>query len=211
MRIFLLFCLVFFTLFIFGCGAPRIDLNIASQANVNPDHSGRPSPVIVKMYELKSDLAFNQSDFSALFSNPMQTLGADLLAADEITLVPGEVLKIAYQPTLETKFVGIVAGFRQMERAHWRIIKPVVPEEGGAVDLEFNDASVILIPDDQAGDWTPEEAVKEFQERTAAPPAETINEDIVNDPRNKTQETSSEPTPAPPVNNGYVIPGARRL
>ena len=30
-----------------GCGKPSIDLAVASQTNVNPDHTGRPSPVIV--------------------------------------------------------------------------------------------------------------------------------------------------------------------
>ena len=65
-----------------GCSSPpRIDLALASQPNINPDHSGRPSPVIVKTFELRTDLNFKQADFQSLFDRPVQVLGADLVAA----------------------------------------------------------------------------------------------------------------------------------
>ena len=36
-----------------ACSGGRAQLLVASQANVNPDFSGRPSPVVVKVYELR--------------------------------------------------------------------------------------------------------------------------------------------------------------
>jgi type VI secretion system protein VasD len=156
--------LLFALLCLAGCGKPRLDLNVASQPNVNPDYSGRPSPVLVNVYELRRDLAFKQADFASLFERPVPTLGADLIAADELVFIPGEARKVSYKPAADTRFVGIVAGFRQMERAQWRTIKDIDPEEKNILALEFNDVSILVIPNKKAEDWDPEEAVREFQQ-----------------------------------------------
>ncbi len=145
-----------------GCVKPRIDLAVASQANINPDHTGRPSPVIVKVYEMRSDLAFSQSDFHPLFESPVQVLGAELLAADEMVLVPGEARRITYDPVSEARFLGVLAGFRQMERAKWKIVTPVDAEKVNKVGIELRDVTVELIPQGEVSGWDPAEAVKEF-------------------------------------------------
>ncbi|MDL2274723.1 type VI secretion system lipoprotein TssJ [Desulfosarcina sp. OttesenSCG-928-G10] len=152
-----------------GCGNARLDLKVASQPNVNPDNSGRPSPVRVKTYELRNDLAFKQADFQTLLDNPVQSLGADLIATDELVFIPGEARKMSYEPTPETRFIGVVAGFRQMDRARWRVIKAIDPEEDYEIALEFNDTAILVIPDNMAEDWEPEEAVKAFQQQMAQP------------------------------------------
>ncbi|MCL2340781.1 MAG: type VI secretion system lipoprotein TssJ [Proteobacteria bacterium] len=156
-----------------GCASkPRIELAVASQPNVNPDVTGRPSPLIVKVYELRRDVAFNQADFQTLFTKPMQALSADLVAADELTLVPGEARRIKYKPDQETRFVGVVAGFRNMDRARWRVVKPVEPEGPSFLALEFNNVDILAIPDERASNWDPEAAVKNYEQKTV-PPAQT--------------------------------------
>jgi type VI secretion system protein VasD len=152
-----------------GCSQPRVELVVASQPNVNPDHSNRPSPVIVKIYELRNDLAFKQAEFALLFDNPLQVLGADLLAADELVFIPGEARRVAYQPDPGTRFVGIVAGFRQMDRALWRAVKPVDPEGENWFAFELNDATILIVPDEDAEDWDPEQTVRQFQQRLHPP------------------------------------------
>lgn len=152
-----------------GCSKPRVELAVASQPNVNPDHSSRPSPVIVKIYELRNDLAFKQAEFATLFDTPIQVLGADLIAADELVFIPGEARRIAYQPNPNTRFVGVVAGFRQMDRALWRVIKPVDPEEENWLSFELNDATILVVPDKEAEDWDPENAIRQFQQQLTKP------------------------------------------
>lgn len=166
----LLLCLLCCIPLSFGCSKSRIELAIASQPNVNPDHSGRPSPVIVKVLELRSDLVFKQAEFQTMFDTPLQVLGADLVAADELVFIPGEARRVAYQPTPNTKWIGIVAGFRQIDRALWRIIKPVDPKDKNWLSFELNDASIILVPDKDAKDWNPENAVRQYQQRLTPPP-----------------------------------------
>ena len=48
-----------------ACSGGRAQLLVASQANES-DFSGRPSPVVVKVYELRRGLAFRQADFQNL-------------------------------------------------------------------------------------------------------------------------------------------------
>lgn len=173
-KLFLALCLPFALACLAGCSSPRIDLAVASQPNVNPDHSGRPSPLLVKTFELRNELNFKQTDFQTLFDRPVQALGADLIAADEMTLIPGEARKIAYSPNAETKYLGVVASFRQMERAQWRMIKAVDAEKKNLIALEFNDTNILIIPDDKAGGWDPEESVKQFQQQLIRPEAQPL-------------------------------------
>lgn len=147
-----------------GCSKPSINLAVASQPNVNPDFSGRPSPVIVKMYELRNDMAFNSSDFHPLFETPLQVLGADLIAADELVFTPGEARKVEYELNSSTRFIGLVAGFRQMERGTWRVAKPVEVDSRNWIAMELTDTSILLIPDKEAKKWEPAEAVRTYQQ-----------------------------------------------
>ena len=52
---------------LFGCAsAPKptlVQVALSAQANVNPDSRGRPSPIVVRFYELKTPTAFNNADF----------------------------------------------------------------------------------------------------------------------------------------------------
>lgn len=177
--------------FLGGCAKPRIDLAVASQLNSNPDHTGRPSPVIVKVYELRSDLAFSQSDFRPLFETPVQVLGADLLAADELVLVPGEARRITYEPVEGTRFLGLLAGFRQMERANWKVVSSIDFERVNTVGIEIRDATLMLIPDEEALDWDPLQAVYKFHNPTGEDAAATDEGVSAEPPASSVRESSS--------------------
>lgn len=148
-----------------GCASPSIDISVASQPNVNPDHTGRPSPVILRIYELRSDLAFQQADFYSLFERYMQVLSADLLSAKELACAPGKPYTISYEPLPETRYIGIISGFRQIERSQWRVIVPVEAKKKNPVLIEVNDTTVFLVPEEHRKGWTPEEAIEFFKQQ----------------------------------------------
>ena len=99
---------------------------IQGASELNPSVSQRPSPLLLRVYELKSPTAFNQADFMALYQADQATLGADLVAREEFMLAPGEIRP--YRKTLapETRFIGVVAAYRNLEQATWRTIVPVI-------------------------------------------------------------------------------------
>lgn len=191
-----------------GCSSPRITMEVASQPNVNPDSSGRPSPVIVKVYEMRGDMAFRQGDFQTLFLDPMKILGADLVAADELTLVPGEARTVEYAPMPETRYVGVLAGFRQMERARWRTVVPVDAEKKNLIRLELNDTALISIDPDAR--WSPVESVQNYQERLKQPESAEASPDSpgLAPAQEQAAAPAGDETPAPAP--GPVLPRAQR-
>ncbi len=100
---------------------------ISAAADLNPSATQRPSPLVLRIYELRSDTAFSKADFIALYQAEQATLGADLVLKDEFVLTPGE--SRAYQRTLsiETRYLAVFGAYRNVERAVWRAIAAVPP------------------------------------------------------------------------------------
>jgi type VI secretion system protein VasD len=114
-----------------ACGGktpPMLRGSIKVDARANPDANGRPSPVVVRVYELKSLAGFNNADFFALFEKESETLGGDLVGREEFQLDPGETRPYQRQLQPDTKFIGVVVGFRDIEHARWRESAPVPPK-----------------------------------------------------------------------------------
>jgi type VI secretion system protein VasD len=114
-----------------GCGSKpaRVSGVIEASAGINPSVSQRASPLLLRVYELKSATAFNAAGFVSLYQREQAELGADLLGREEFMLAPGE--SRAYTKTLaaDTRFLGVLAAYRDVERASWRAVVPVAPGE----------------------------------------------------------------------------------
>jgi len=108
-----------------GCGTmrsspPVVQGSIKAVATTNPDPRGRPSPIVVRVYELKSAAAFNSADFFSLFDKESETLGGDLVGREEYDLRPDETRPYRRQLKADTKVIGVVAAFRDLEKSRWR-------------------------------------------------------------------------------------------
>lgn len=105
----------------------KVDGKIQAAAGLNPSVSGRPSPLHLRIYELKSASAFNRADFMSLYQSDQTVLGPDLTAREEFALQPGESRPWVKTLGAETRFIGIVALYRDLEHAVWRTLVPVQP------------------------------------------------------------------------------------
>jgi type VI secretion system protein VasD len=101
---------------------------IATSNQVNPTINGRPSPLLMRLYALKSAAAFENADFIALYQHDQTELGADLVGKDEFTLTPGDSKPCSKLLPPEARFIGVVGAFRDVEHATWRAVAPI---EGG--------------------------------------------------------------------------------
>jgi type VI secretion system protein VasD len=99
---------------------PVLSINLRGDAVLNPDPSGASLPVVVRLYQLKRRDKFEQADFRALWKSPGDALGGDLVESQEIILRPGEARQIQVQRNLDTRFLGVVALFREPEGDRWR-------------------------------------------------------------------------------------------
>ncbi|WP_250501242.1 type VI secretion system lipoprotein TssJ [Caballeronia sp. GAWG1-5s-s] len=118
----------------------RVDVHALDQ--VNPDHTGRPSPVLVRVYELKATAAFDSADFFTLYGKDQATLGADLNAKNEFLLKPGERQSVEQAVQPGTKFVAVMSAYRDIEHSRWRATVPVPPNQTTVVSVRVDRADV---------------------------------------------------------------------
>lgn len=129
-----------------GCGTkPTIMVgSITTAEDVNPDRRNRASPVTVRIYELKTPAVFEHADFFSLWDRESETLGGDLLGRDEIQLMPGETRQLKQTLQADTRHIAVIAAFRDLERAQWRITAPIVPNRTQALAIRLEARSVSI-------------------------------------------------------------------
>jgi type VI secretion system protein VasD len=119
----------------------KAPMTIAVSADVNPDSSGRPSPIVVRVYQLRTDAAFRNADFFALFEDDQKVLGAELISRDEFTLAPAERTTMDVTVSGDTRFVAAIAAFRDIRNAQWRVL---IPATGKGLDVAVERARVVM-------------------------------------------------------------------
>jgi type VI secretion system protein VasD len=88
---------------------------------LNPDASGKPLSVVLRVYQLTSLERFASVDADSLWDDPQKALGNTLIENREITLLPGmgQVDKWPLNPA--TGYVGVAAFFRSDENSRWKV------------------------------------------------------------------------------------------
>jgi type VI secretion system protein VasD len=117
-------------------------LTIAASADTNPDATGRPSPVVLRVYQLKGDAAFSGAEFFPLFDDDQKVLGAELISRDEYVLAPSEKRIIEVAVSDDARFVGAVAAFRDIRNAEWRVLVPAA--RNGMMTVAVERARVVV-------------------------------------------------------------------
>ncbi|CAJ0723842.1 hypothetical protein R38712_02152 [Ralstonia pickettii] len=105
----------------------KLDLSIEAKDTLNPDDKGRASPVLVRLYELKTASTFENADYYALESTDRTMLVPDLLARDEFILRPGEFRDVERKLNPDTQVLGLLVGYRELGRATWRTVYKLPP------------------------------------------------------------------------------------
>jgi type VI secretion system protein VasD len=102
-----------------------LTFTVLGGADQNPDRAGQPATVAVKLFQLKSNTAFERADVFALIEREQQTLGADGLGSEQFVIRPGETRTVTRELKPGAQFIGTVVLFRDIDRARWRGVAPV--------------------------------------------------------------------------------------
>jgi type VI secretion system protein VasD len=113
----------------------KASMTIAANGEINPDANGRPSPVVIRVYQLKADAAFSKSDFTPLYDDDQKALGPELITRDEFVLAPSESRTLDVTLSPDTRFIGAIAAFRDIRNAQWRALLPA-PRTGMTIGVE---------------------------------------------------------------------------
>ena len=113
-------------------GPAVVELTIVAGLNMNPNEEGRPSPAVVHVFQLASQASFDSVGFFELTDPEAAALGRDMVDRRELVLSPGDVEKMALNLPPSARFVGVVVGYRDIEKATWRASAPV-PAHGTVI------------------------------------------------------------------------------
>lgn len=107
-----------------GCATPSgpqsLDLTIKGGANQNPDPNGQPSPVGVRIYELRAIGRFDRASVFTLIAHEEETLDSDLLHSEQVVISPGASLTIRRALPKGARFLAAAVLFRDIDHANWR-------------------------------------------------------------------------------------------
>lgn len=119
-----------------GCSAlspystqTRLELELTASDQLNPDINGRPSPIVVRLLELKNPVLFETVDFFGLYGQAKELLAPDLIASEELELRPGERLQLKLHVKEGSRYVGVLAAYRDLPETKWRYVIRMTPGE----------------------------------------------------------------------------------
>ena len=121
-------------------------ISILATEQLNPNVDGSPAPVVVILYELKSKSTFESAEFPQLFYDGRATLGGDLLGIQELEIKPGLKEDRMEDFSPETRILGVVAGYRNLNNATWRASTAITPEQENSVLLTIDSLALSLRP-----------------------------------------------------------------
>jgi type VI secretion system protein VasD len=131
---------------LFGPRATVLDVDLRASPGLNPDATGRASPLRLRFYELKSVSVFNSADFFSLYDHDKDVLASDLVVREEIQVEPGAQRSFIRKPGPDTRFIAVLAPYRDLDHAKWRATMDVPPSKTTAVELRLDPLAVSLAP-----------------------------------------------------------------
>lgn len=135
-----------------GCSAvspfstlTKLDVVLTASEHVNPDVHGRPSPVVVQLIELRHGVAFEHADFFSLYDKAQRVLPKDWVSSEEVELRPGDHLALKLRIAPDSRFVGVLAAYRDLPRVQWRLLIPVAMQQRNRADLVLDQAGIRVV------------------------------------------------------------------
>jgi type VI secretion system protein VasD len=120
----------------------KLNLKLTASDQLNPDLNGRPSPIVVRLFELKHPVAFENADFFSLYERAKESLAPDMVATEELELRPGETVELKLSVEEGSRYVGVLAAYRDLPDTKWRYTLQVAPVEVTDADLTLDQSGI---------------------------------------------------------------------
>jgi len=121
-----------------------LQLSITVANDANPDEAGRPSPIVLDIFDLARTERFRDADYLALLSAPQKKLRSDMLDRHRLAAVaPGSqrVLTLAVDP--KATYIGVVAELVQFADVKTRLALPLDPGHATTLKLIVNADGIV--------------------------------------------------------------------
>jgi type VI secretion system protein VasD len=97
--------------------ARTLEITISAAPDLNPGPSGNPAPLSMQIYVLKSTGRFQSLDYFALKNSGA---GPDAVDTSTVSVRPGETKTVTVSSGLDGSYIGVAAGFREIDNAKWQ-------------------------------------------------------------------------------------------
>lgn len=132
-----------------ACGAPtsgQLTVTIQPSQQINPNSENQPSPVVLRVYDLKGTDYFTSAPFAELYPTESAKFGPDMLGRREVFVEPGKPLTLTEAMPPQTTAIGILVAFRSLDNAVWRMTLPVEWDSDTSVTLLLSAHAVSQAP-----------------------------------------------------------------
>lgn len=123
-----------------------LTLVITGAADQNPDINGKAAPIAIRIYQLTATAKFERGDVFALTEHEQQTLGTDNAGSQEFVIAPSESRTLKFELKPQVQSIGVVALYRDIDKAQWRADTPVATSGPSKLALNIAKLAITLKP-----------------------------------------------------------------
>ena len=122
----------------------RIVLELEAAGDINPNSQGRPSPLVLRIYQLTSYSKFEDADFFSLYQKANEVLSGDLENQEEILLKPNEKRTVFYEVSDDIKTIGLLGIFRDYDKGQWKAATGVQQNKTNVVNVYISGTKLTI-------------------------------------------------------------------
>lgn len=122
----------------------RVVLEFEAAGDINPNAEGRASPLVLRIYQLKSYSVFKNADFFSLYDKEDQVLARELVNKEEILLKPNEKRTVFFVAAADTQTIGVLGLFINSERTQWKVAASVQPNKTSVIHIYVSGAGLTV-------------------------------------------------------------------
>ncbi len=113
------------------CDVQIVTLNIYAADNINPNETGNPRPVVVRLYQLKGDVRLLNASYDDVLLKDKEVLADDVMKVDEVGVFPNDLVEVKFERIKEASFLAGVALFHSPKGQSWKTFYefPLLPGE----------------------------------------------------------------------------------
>ena len=108
---------------VFVTKVKQMNLVIVACGALNKDMRGASLPVVLRIYQLRDDKPFATATCAQLLEGN-DALKAAMLWSRDVTLGPGQTLKVSEPMDDAANYVGVAAFFRDTANTEWSVLVP---------------------------------------------------------------------------------------
>ncbi|HKT95955.1 MAG TPA: type VI secretion system lipoprotein TssJ [Paraburkholderia sp.] len=137
---------------VFTSNVKTLNVDLSADETLNPDETGHPTPVVVRIYQLRDRKAFDSVSRADLAKGDRTLLATDLNAELSAVLNPGASASLSQRMQPGTQFVAIVVLYRTTDAdGAWKQVIATKKLRADAALKVMIDADQVRLQDDAAG------------------------------------------------------------